>query len=58
MLKPNLSNGVSKLSLVQEPERTKIKMVDVVAAYGKVKRKNAANFVVIGKALLCFGGRC
>ena len=45
--KVDLSNGVNNLS-VQEPVKLKSKSIDVIAEYGKVKRKNAANFVVIG----------
>jgi hypothetical protein len=45
--KGELSNGVNNLS-IQEPAKLKSKNIDVIAEYGKVKRKNAANFVVIG----------
>ena len=45
--KADLSNGVNNLS-IQEPVKVKSKNIDVIAEYGKVKRKNAANFVVIG----------
>jgi hypothetical protein len=41
-----LSNGIDKLS-IQEPV-FKSKNIDVVAEYSKIKRKDAANFVVIG----------
>jgi elongation factor 1 alpha-like protein len=34
---------------VEEPVKVKSKNLDVLAEYKKAKRKNAANFVVIGK---------
>lgn len=43
-----VNTGVAKLS-IQEPVRVKSKNLDVAAEYKKTKRKNAANFVVIGK---------
>jgi elongation factor 1 alpha-like protein len=43
----DLSNGVAKMS-IQEPAKVKSKNLDVAAEYKKNKRKNAANFVVIG----------
>ncbi|KEF54481.1 elongation factor 1-alpha [Exophiala aquamarina CBS 119918] len=48
-IRPNssLANGVQKLS-IQELPKIKSKNIDVVVEYNKVKRKNAANFVVIG----------
>lgn len=42
-----LANGVQQLS-VQDTPRVKSKNIDVLAEYKKVKRKKAANFVVIG----------
>ena len=44
-----LSNGVADMSL-KDTARVKSKNLDVVSEYKKVKRKNAANFVVIGKS--------
>lgn len=44
----DINSGVAKLS-IQEPVRVKSKNLDVAAEYKKTKRKNAANFVVIGK---------
>ena len=49
--KTDLSNGVNNLS-IQEPVKIKHKNIDVIAEHGKIKRKNAANFVVIGMYLL------
>jgi elongation factor 1 alpha-like protein len=46
--KSDLSDGVSGLT-VQDATKVKSKNLDVVAEYKKVKRKNAANFVVIGR---------
>lgn len=45
--KTDIATGVKDLS-IQEPPQIKSKNLDVVAEYKKVKRKNAANFVVIG----------
>lgn len=39
--------GVKQLS-VQETAKVKSKNIDVLAEYRKAKRKNSANFVVIG----------
>lgn len=33
---------------IREPVKIKAKNLDVLAEYSKIKRKNAANFVVIG----------
>jgi elongation factor 1 alpha-like protein len=41
-----LTNGAPKSSI--EPITVKSKNIDVIAEYKKIKRKNAANFVVIG----------
>ncbi|KAJ9614368.1 hypothetical protein H2200_002504 [Cladophialophora chaetospira] len=46
-LKSTLSNGTQELS-IQDTPTIKSKNIDVLAEYNKVKRKNAANFVVIG----------
>jgi hypothetical protein len=46
--KEDITTGVKDLS-VAEPERIRSKNLDVLAEYRKVKRKNGANFVVIGK---------
>lgn len=46
-MKEGINTGMKNLNL-QEPEKIKSKNIDVVAEYKKVKRKNAANFVVIG----------
>ena len=46
----DISNGVNNLS-IQEPVKVKSKNIDVVAEYGKVNHKNAANFVVIGTCI-------
>ncbi|EXJ91172.1 elongation factor 1-alpha [Capronia coronata CBS 617.96] len=43
----SLAHGVQQLS-VQETPKVKSKNIDVLAEYKKVKRKKAANFVVIG----------
>ena len=48
--KGSLSHGMKDLSIT-EPTKIKGKNLDVLAEYRKVKRKNAANFVVIGKIL-------
>jgi len=45
--KVDLSNGLQSLS-VEEPVTTRSKNLDVLAEYKKIKRKSAANFVVIG----------
>lgn len=47
----DINYGVAKLS-IQEPVRVKSKNLDVAAEYKKTKRKNAANFVVIGRSTL------
>ncbi|KIX03946.1 translation elongation factor Tu [Rhinocladiella mackenziei CBS 650.93] len=44
--KATLSNGMQELSI--QPSPVKSKNVDVISEYGKIKRKNAANVVVIG----------
>ena len=44
----NLSDGISRLA-IQEIPRIKSKNLDVITEYKKVKRRNAANFVVIGE---------
>ena len=44
----DISNGVADMSL-KDTARAKSKNLDVVAEYKKIKRKNAANFVVIGE---------
>ncbi|KAK5050380.1 hypothetical protein LTR84_003661 [Exophiala bonariae] len=43
----SIAKGVQNLS-IQEPPKVKSKNLDVVAEFQKVKRKKAANFVVIG----------
>lgn len=45
----NVTNSLANLA-VQEPAGPKVKSknIDVLSEYGKVKQKNAANFVVIG----------
>lgn len=43
-----LTNGVSKVAVDDTP-RVKSKNLDVLAEFEKAKKKNAANFVVIGK---------
>lgn len=40
-------NGVANVT-IQDTPRVKSKNIDVIAEYNKTKRKNAANFVVIG----------
>ncbi|EXJ54331.1 elongation factor 1-alpha [Cladophialophora yegresii CBS 114405] len=45
--KTTLNNGVQALS-IQDTPKIKSKNIDVLAEYKKTKRKNAANFVVIG----------
>ncbi|KIV83257.1 translation elongation factor Tu [Exophiala sideris] len=45
--KSTLANGVQDLSL-QDVPKIKSKNIDVISEYKKIKRKNAANFVVIG----------
>ncbi|KAL2404080.1 HBS1-like protein [Exophiala dermatitidis] len=45
--KSTLANGVQQMT-VQETPKVKSKNIDVVSEYKKVKRKKAANFVVIG----------
>ncbi|KAI1626008.1 elongation factor EF-1 alpha subunit [Exophiala viscosa] len=45
--KSTLSNGVQDLS-IQDVPKIKSKNIDVISEYKKIKRKNAANFVVIG----------
>ncbi len=42
-----ISNGVGDISL-RDTAGARSKNLDVVAEYKKIKRKNAANFVVIG----------
>ena len=44
-----ISNGVADIS-IKDTAKVKSKNLDVVAEYKKVKRKNAANFVVIGQS--------
>lgn len=46
--KESVTNGMKDLSII-EPAKVKSKHLDVLAEYRKVKRKNAANFVVIGE---------
>ena len=46
--KESIISGMENLSTV-EPETIKSKNLDVLAEYRQVERKNAANFVVIGK---------
>ena len=46
--KVDINKGIKNLS-VEEPFKIKSKNLDVVAEYAKRKRKNAANFVVIGE---------
>ena len=48
--KESITTGIKELSIT-EPVKTKSKNLDVIAEYSKVERKNAANFVVIGKYL-------
>lgn len=43
----DVADGVKQLS-VEEPVKVKSKNLDVLAEFQKTKRKNAANFVVIG----------
>jgi elongation factor 1 alpha-like protein len=43
----DLSNGVGDMA-IKDTNRVNSRNLDVVAEYTKVKRKNAANFVVIG----------
>ncbi|KIW93372.1 translation elongation factor Tu [Cladophialophora bantiana CBS 173.52] len=45
--KSSLTGGIHDLS-IQEAPKIKSKIIDVLAEYKKMKRKNAANFVVIG----------
>ncbi|KIV91833.1 translation elongation factor Tu [Exophiala mesophila] len=45
--KPDVASGVQELS-IQDLPKVKSKNIDVISEYNKVKRKNAANFVVIG----------
>ena len=47
----SIENGISKL-VVDDSPKAKSKNLDVIAEFGKSKKKNAANFVVIGKTLL------
>lgn len=49
--KVDLSNGVNNMS-IQEPVKIKSKNIDVITEFAKIKRKNAANFVVIGVQFL------
>ncbi|OCT48494.1 HBS1-like protein [Cladophialophora carrionii] len=49
--KTTLNNSVQALS-IQDTPKIKSKHIDVLAEYKKTKRKNAANFVVIGKSTL------
>ena len=42
------TNAVNKIALDDTP-KAKSKNLDVAAEFGKSQRKNAANFVVIGK---------
>lgn len=46
--KSALANGVQTMS-IQDVPKVKSKNIDVISEYKKVKRKNAANFVVIGE---------
>jgi hypothetical protein len=45
-----VTNGVGALS-VDDSSRARSKNLDVLAEYDKAKKKNAANFVVIGRSL-------
>ncbi|KIW41550.1 translation elongation factor Tu [Exophiala oligosperma] len=45
--KTSIASGVQSLSL-QETPKVKSKNIDVISEFKKIKRKNAANFVVIG----------
>jgi elongation factor 1 alpha-like protein len=49
--KVDLSIGLKSLS-VEEPVKIRSKNLNVLAEYKKVKRKSAANFVVIGTSVL------
>ncbi len=51
--KESVINGMKDLSII-EPAKIKNKNLNVLAEYRKVKRKDAANFVVIGKYLVSF----
>ncbi len=44
----SVASGVQALS-IQDTPKVKSKNIDVVSEYKKIKRKNAANFVVIGQ---------
>jgi hypothetical protein len=50
-VKESPTNNMADLSIT-EPAKVQSKNLDVLAEYRKVTRKNAANFVVIGKYLL------
>lgn len=43
-----VTDGISKVAIEDAP-RAKSKNLDVVAEYERSRRKNAANFVVIGE---------
>jgi len=43
-----ITNGVNNLT-VADASKAKSKNLDVLTEYNKIKHKNAANFVVIGK---------
>jgi elongation factor 1 alpha-like protein len=51
--KESVSEDMKELS-VAEPVNIKSNNLDVLAEYRKVKRKNAANFVVIGESYAIF----
>jgi len=51
--KIDLNNAGCSLSIL-EPVKVKSKNLDVMAEYNKFKRKNAANFVVIGSLIYSF----
>lgn len=53
----DISNGVADMSL-KDTARAKSKNLDVVVEYKKIKRKNAANFVVIGESFAIPGPSC
>ncbi len=45
-----ISNGLGKVAIDDSALRAKSKNLDVLAEYEKTQRKNAANFIVIGKS--------
>ena len=44
----DVTNGVANLAITGSAPKSK--NLDVIAEYKRIKRKNAANFVVIGKS--------